>query len=702
MEETLGQQASDLVKVVLFGPESTGKTTLAARLAEHYQTLWVPEYAREYLQEKWDRTGKTCENHDLIPIARGQIRLENEAATRAERLLICDTDLLETKVYSETYYGGFCDPLLEEYALKNTYDLYFLTDIDVPWEADDLRDRPHQREEMFAYFKGALEHANRRFVILRGSLEQRLEKAISHIDNLLIMHEFSPEDLEFMKTQGYSPEKAAKQIEIFREGIPPVKLSKAAVVGDGILRLSQERQEALLTRFRNQRDALKVVKFTPASGAASRMFKALFGFLDSFNPGKDSLEAYLKQPEHADIKTFYDGLEDFPFYEQVRAMRSQDPSDPGAFLHAFVSELLSESGMNYGFYPKGLLAFHRYGKNLATPFEEHLYEGAAYAQAKGTAHLHFTISPQHEALFREEYQRAGQSVSQATSCRFEVGFSFQKPATDTLAVTPENEPFRDENGQLLFRPGGHGALIENLDEQDADVLFIKNIDNVVVRTAQEDVARWKEILGGLLLELQEEAFRYARMLEEGSLDLDLLMRIRDFLRDRLNVRFPESYHRLSPDDQVAVLKDKLNRPLRVCGMVRNEGEPGGGPFWIQDVSGNESLQIVESAQVDLQDASQQELFKDSTHFNPVDLVCGVRDAYGKKYLLQHFVDERQGFITGKTYEGRPLKALELPGLWNGGMAFWNTVFAEVPVSTFNPVKTVNDLLKPAHKGKGGE
>ncbi|MBC2837946.1 DUF4301 family protein [Robiginitalea sp. SC105] len=701
MEEALRQQPSGVLKVVLFGPESTGKTTLAKDLARHYREPWVPEYAREYLQDKWDRLQQTCAPEDLLPIARGQMELENRLARQAERLLVCDTDLLETKVYSETYYLGSCDPRLEEAALANRYDLYFLTDIDIPWEPDDLRDKPLEREEMFRHFQSALRENNRRFVILSGSRETRLETAVKHIDKLLdTMSNFTPADLEYMAEKGISPEKAEGQIETFREGIPPVRLHKAAVVGDGIVRFSSEEENRLQQAYRNRDGDLEVLKFIPASGAASRMFKALFNFLQDFDPETDSLEEYLAKPGHRDIRKFSQHLREFPFYGLVQSRIRGKATIREAELHEFVRELLSEDGLNYGFYPKGLLPFHNYDGTLVTPFEEHLYEGAAYASSGDTAALHFTISPQHSELFNKEFKAVNDRVSSEVARSFTVGYSFQKPSTDTIAVTPENTPFRDNEGRILFRPGGHGALIENLDEQDADLIFIKNIDNVVVRSDLGEVTRWKEILGGYLIELQQQAFSYSRMLSEGSLDHDLLNRIKAFLENRLNARFADGFQGLSIENQVAVLRDKLARPIRVCGMVRNEGEPGGGPFWITDRKGHESLQIIESAQVDTSDKEQETIFRESTHFNPVDLVCGVRDAYGEKYNLLNFVDEKQGFITDKTSEGRPLKALELPGLWNGGMAFWNTVFAEVPVSTFNPVKTVNDLLKPAHRTDG--
>ena len=506
------------------------------------------------------------------------------------------------------------------------------------------------------------------------------------------------EDKALLNEKGIPAGKVQDQIQTFREGIAPVRLRNAAVVGNGVLRFSGEEMETLREEYRKAIQGLQIVKFIPASGAASRMFKALFAFLSEFDPTSDSLEGFLNHPGNESMRDFYEGLERLPFYEIVRERMGERPgTSPGVFLHAFVREMLTPDGLNYGFYPKGLLPFHRYEATAATPFEEHLKEGASYARSSNSARLHFTISPQHHQLFREEYQRVSGNVESSTGCRFDVHFSYQKASTDTLAVTPENEPFRDGNGQLLFRPGGHGALLENLNEQDVDLLFIKNIDNVVPERSLLEVSAWKEVLGGYLIRIQGQAFSYARMLSEGKVDHDLLKRIHDFLATELNVRFPDSYSGYSLEEQIAVLKDKLARPIRVCGMVRNEGEPGGGPFWISDVHGNESLQIVESAQVDMEDEAQRQTFKEATHFNPVDLVCGVRDAYGKKYNLMNFVDARQGFITEKTYEGRPLKALELPGLWNGGMAYWNTVFVEVPISTFNPVKTVNDLLKPAHQ-----
>ncbi|MEZ4809558.1 MAG: DUF4301 family protein [Allomuricauda sp.] len=698
MEEKLGQEPSDLIKIVLFGPESTGKTTLAQELAEHYQTQWVPEYAREYLQGKWNREQKTCEPKDLMPIAYGQMHLENELSKRANQVLICDTDLLETKVYSEAYYVGHCDPVLEKYALRNTYDLYLLTYIDIPWEKDDLRDKPDERERMFAYFKETLEKYHRNFVILKGDRKSRFSTAIKHIDKLLPnMIDLSPKDLEQLEKKGISKEKVAHQMQTFKEGIPFVDLVKPAVVTDGILRFSEPQQKELIHYFEEHRGNLDLLKFVPASGAASRMFKAMFNFLEAYDPSKESLTAYLGRTGDKDAQKFTEQISKFPFYELIMERIKGKASSKDEEAYLFVREMLVEEGLNYGFYPKGLLPFHKYGPNSATPFEEHLKEATLYAKTHGKAHLHFTVSEQHDEMFLAEESKVSPKLTSETHTVFEISYSNQKPSTDTIAVDGGNKPFKNSDGSILFRPGGHGALIENLNDQDADIIFIKNIDNVVIDRNLEEVANSKKMLAGILKKVQDTAFRYAKMLEKGHLSQKEADGIKDFLEKELNVRFPENHTSLSLKDQCSLLGDRINRPIRICGMVKNEGEPGGGPFWIRDSAGNVSLQIIESAQIDMSNDEQVDILKSSTHFNPVDLVCGVRNHKGEKYDLLDFVDPKQGFITEKTQEGKELKALELPGLWNGGMAFWNTIFVEVPLVTFNPVKTVNDLLKPSHQ-----
>lgn len=698
MEEKLGQEPSNLVKVVLFGPESTGKTTLSQQLAEHYNTVWVPEYAREYLQEKWDREQKPCEPEDLLPIAYGQMQLENTLAKKANRILICDTDLLETKVYSEAYYLGYCDPILEEHALNNKYDLYFLTYIDTPWEADDLRDKPNERERMFAYFKGTLEKYGRKFVTLKGDKTTRFSTASKHIDKLLNdMIDLSQKDLEQLEKKGISKQKVSSQIATFKTGIPFMQLEKAAVVDDGILRFSNEEEAELIQYFEEARGNLDLLKFVPASGAASRMFKAMFNFLEVYDFKKESIADYIARTGDTAVQKYVEDMASFPFYDIIMERTTGKSSNKDEEIYLFVKEMLVSEGLNYGFYPKGLLPFHNYDSGSATPFEEHLKEASLYAKTDGKANLHFTISEQHDDMFKEEHTKAGPKIAGKTNTDFRITYSNQKPSTDTIAVDMDNNPFKNNDGSLLFRPGGHGALIENLNEQDADIIFIKNIDNVVIDENLEEVANSKKMLAGVLRRNQDKAFAYAAMFDSEEVSKERAMEIKTFLEKELNVRFPNGFETMASKEQLSILKDKLNRPIRVCGMVKNEGEPGGGPFWVNDSEGNTSLQIIESAQVDLSDSQQATILKNSTHFNPVDLVCGVRNHKGEKYNLLEFVDEKQGFITNKTKEGKELKALELPGLWNGAMAFWNTIFVEVPLVTFNPVKTVNDLLKPTHQ-----
>jgi len=504
-------------------------------------------------------------------------------------------------------------------------------------------------------------------------------------------------DIELLEEKGISKNKVLDQVKTFENGIPFVKLVSAAVVGKGILKFSADAEEELIGSFDSGRKNVSLLKFVPASGAASRMFKSLFKFLDDFDTSKESLEAYIERTKDTDIQQFADGIENFPFYQLVKNRLTEAFSSKGQEIYHFVREMMSKDELDYGFYPKGLLPFHNYGNHCSTPFEEHLREAAAYASTEGSALLHFTISEQHDEMFKNEFRAANDRVSKSTNTSFEVGYSNQKTATDTIAVDLDNQPFRNLDGSLLFRPGGHGALIENLNDQDADVIFITNIDNVAVTKYAGDIAKSKKVLAGYLLKVQEKAFAYAELLENGNPDADQLTDIKKFLEDELNAHFPDSYASFSLGEQLLILEDKLNRPIRVCGMVKNEDDPGGGPFWISDQKEHISLQIIESAQIDMSDSNQVDILKNATHFNPVDLVCGVRNYKGEKYNLLNFVDPKQGFIARKTKDGKELKALELPGLWNGAMAFWNTIFVEVPLITFNPVKTVNDLLKPAHQ-----
>ncbi|MGI9548109.1 MAG: DUF4301 family protein [Flavobacteriaceae bacterium] len=511
------------------------------------------------------------------------------------------------------------------------------------------------------------------------------------------MIEFTNKDHQQLMSKGINKKRILDQIQVFEEGIPFIKLERPAIAGDGILKFNTTDKKKLVKRFDKARDRFKLLKFVPASGAASRMFKMLFEFAESYDPDKEDIDAYISRSGNKEIERFRLELESFPFFKMVHDRIEGNYTNKGAELLAFVREMLEEDKLHFDFYPKGLLPFHSYSGQVVTAFEEHLKEGALYASSENRARLHFTVSEQHETMFHDIYQAIKGPLTKNTSVDYIVNFSQQKPATDTLAVNLENLPFREGDGSMLFRPGGHGALIENLNDQDTDIIFIKNIDNVVVDDYAEEVAFNKEVLAGLLIDLQDIAFGYADLLNKKDLVVEQLAEVKEFLEQQLNVRFADNYGSFSIAEQIEILKDKIDRPIRVCGMVKNEGEPGGGPFWVVDPHGHRSLQIIESAQVDKDDPEQLAIFENSTHFNPVDIVCGVKNYRGEKFNLLNFVDTKQGFISQKTKDGMALKALELPGLWNGAMAYWNTIFVEVPLVTFNPVKTVNDLLKSQHQ-----
>lgn len=514
---------------------------------------------------------------------------------------------------------------------------------------------------------------------------------------------FTKHDLEYIKNKGLTLEQVEKQIALFKAGIPFTKIVEAATVGNGIIKLNDKQTEEAISYFENNKDALSLLKFVPASGAASRMFKFLFEFLDSYNPKQSDLDSFTKDHDAKDIKRFLEGLEHFPFYKQVLAqfeaqgIQYSELSEGKKAWH-FVNTMLDENQLNFGDQPKGLLPFHHYDANtISTAFEEHLHEGALYASSNNKAKLHFTISEQHDAGFHDEFKRVKDKVEAETGVTFEVSFSYQQESTDTIAVTPENEPFRNDDDTLLFRPSGHGALLKNLNNLEADVVFIKNIDNVVISKYRTDVAKYKKMLAGILLKLQTESFTHLKTLEHPEISDQSISEIATFLEQDLKGKLSNTFATFNSSEKVDYLREQLNRPIRICGMVKNEGEPGGGPFWIEDENDKQSLQIVESAQVDLDNESQHNILKNSTHFNPVDLVCSVKNYKGESFDLEQYVNHNSAFISAKTKLGKALKALELPGLWNGSMAYWNTIFVEVPNITFNPVKTVNDLLKPAHQ-----
>lgn len=513
---------------------------------------------------------------------------------------------------------------------------------------------------------------------------------------------FTEQDIKQIKENGLAVNQVNKQVSLFKKGLPYINIHSAATINHGILKLSDNDQNHYLKYFDENRIRKAFIKFVPASGAATRMFKFLFDFLGDFKPDEETIDTYVNQKSASDLSVFHVGIKKFPFYKKVKQQLYNDYKDFDDLtinhqLLLFVKSMIDEDKLNYGNSPKGLLPFHQYKDNIVTAFEEHLYESALYASTNNKADLHFTISEQHNQRFKEEFKRIEEFVQRETNTKFNITYSFQKHSTDTIAVTPKNEPFRDENGSLLFRPSGHGALLENLNQLNTDVIFIKNIDNVVTNKFVDEVAKYKKLLAGILLEVQEQAFKYQEDLDDENISEAEIYEIARFLSNKLNVVINTGFENYSKKYQIEYLQKKLNKPIRVCGMVKNEGEPGGGPFWVKEESGTISLQIVESAQIDTNIKQQGEIFKKSTHFNPVDLVCGVKNYKGEKYDLSKYVNPNTAFITLKNKAGKDLKALELPGLWNGSMAFWNTIFVEVPLITFNPVKTVNDLLKDAHQ-----
>jgi len=507
---------------------------------------------------------------------------------------------------------------------------------------------------------------------------------------------FTEKDSADIEFRGSNLSTVKQQIGNFISGFPFLEIIKPATIADGIIRLTEDDTNNYIAHFDEKTaEGVSVLKFVPASGAASRMFKSLF-------EAKDKLASGVPESEVKDIKEiafFFNNLKRFAFYPDLKALAGRAPEDMPAI--EVLTLVLDEEGLNYGSLPKGLLRFHAYADGNRTSFEEHCVEGALYAkQSDGKINLHFTVSPEHQPKFEAHLQEIKAKYEKAFGADYAISFSQQKASTDTIAVTPENEPFRKDDGSLLFRPGGHGALIANLGELDADIIFIKNIDNVVPDYMKPETVKYKKALAGLLLKLQERIFRYQEIFEShhySALESAFYAEAANFLENVLNVKPPVNQYYTEKEDLYHYLKSKFNRPIRICGMVRNEGEPGGGPFWARNSDNSVSLQVVESSQIDFSDAQQKALVEQSTHFNPVDLVCATRNYKGEKFDLSEFIDPATGFISQKSLNGKELKAQELPGLWNGAMADWNTLFVEVSIQTFNPVKTVNDLLRKEHQ-----
>jgi hypothetical protein len=497
-------------------------------------------------------------------------------------------------------------------------------------------------------------------------------------------------DIKQIESKGLSLIDIESQLENFRKGFPYVNIVRPAIISDGIIKLSDTEVNAYEKLYSDLNP--DTIKFVPASGAASRMFKFLFEFYESC---KDQYKS-LQEIDNAEVKSFFENLNQLAFYTDLQKVLIDNKLDIKTLLvegkfKEILKYFLFDNGLNYGNKPKGVLLFHNYDSEPRTAFEEQLVEGVSYAKSeKGVVKIHFTISSEHEDLFQQVISDKLQKFEEEYNINFEISFSQQKSSTDVVAVDLQNELVRNEDNSLLFRPGGHGALIENLNDLDADIIFIKNIDNVVPDSLKQETILYKKALAGVLLSYQEKIFNYIQILESNEFDSELLMEIESFVKDDLCYNFSGS---LDSNNLLEI----LNRPIRVCGMVKNEGEPGGGPFWVKQNGGIENLQIVESAQIDQSKIENKEIIKSASHFNPVDLICATKNYKGEKFDLLNYRDLNTGFISKKSQSGKELKAQELPGLWNGAMANWNTIFVEVPIITFNPVKTVNDLLRKEHQ-----
>lgn len=536
---------------------------------------------------------------------------------------------------------------------------------------------------------------------LTTNVQKKKQKVKYIINNVYICpanhydynHMLTDTELQQIASKGISEEQLQSQLDSFEKGFPFLRLRAAAGTSNGVIvPTAEERESYVNTWNRYKQEGHRITKFVPASGAASRMFKAIFEFVD----------AVYDVPTTDFEKTFFGKIEQFAFYPALddacnvlEGMGVQALIEAGNYK-AVASAMLSEEGLNYGQLPKGLLQFHAYEDCARTPLEEHLVEAALYASSQGDAEVHFTVSKEHRELFEDMVQDNLSDYEQQLGVHLDVSFSEQKPSTDTVAANMDNTPFLNEDGTLLFRPGGHGALIQNLNDLESDIVFIKNIDNVVPDRLKADTTLWKQIIAGILVDTQIQVFAYLRLLDSGDYNHDDIENMIRFLRHTLCVD-RDDIKEMEDTELVCYLREKLNRPIRVCGVVKNVGEPGGGPFLAYNPDGSVSLQILESSQIDTGNPEYVRMFAEGTHFNPVDLVCGIRDYKGRKFNLPEYVDPATGFISHKSKSGRELKALELPGLWNGAMSDWNTLMVEVPLSTFNPVKTVNDLLREQHQ-----
>lgn len=511
------------------------------------------------------------------------------------------------------------------------------------------------------------------------------------------MELFTKHDISFFNQKEISTEIIAHQLHLFNEGITPIELVRPASVHDGICVLTNNEQLKLTTLYQKERHRLKIVKFVPASGAATRMFKDLITFSETFQPEKESFSNYAKRSKS--VKIFFENIEKFAFFKELNSELEKRKNEFNSLDDNWkklriAQLLLFEKPFEFTQIPKGLFPFHISKNEAITAFEEHFHEAVLYACQGSEIHLHFTISEAHQPLFKTELQHILPKLETLYKVSFKVSFSFQESNTDTIAVDLQNNPIRNKNGQIVFRPAGHGALLQNLNKIDADLIFIKNVDNVSIQKFSEENAFYKEVLAGKLLEIRKKCWEILHKIDKDDIQKKEIPILLNFLKE-LNIQIPEYIYKFRKKFALEYIFSQLNKPIRVCGMVKNEGETGGGPFWINDL-GEDSLQIIEGVQVNISNEKQSEILQQAGYFNPVDLVCSIKNYKGEIFDLSVFSDPKQAFISEKNYLDKPIKALELPGLWNGSMAKWITIFVEVPPLTFNPVKSVTDLLNPAH------
>jgi len=511
-------------------------------------------------------------------------------------------------------------------------------------------------------------------------------------------------DYQQLKEEGHTFEHLVDQIKIFELGLPPIILNRAAKINDGVKSFTVEQVLNYCRIFDDQIKYKSVIKFIPASGAASRMFKELQNFYTANNNStlNDLKSKSSLNKNYACILEFVLNIKKFAFYDELDSLAKKNNESVSSLIaenkiREIIELVISAGGLNYANLPKGEIKFHLYRNGSRTAFEEHLVEAVGYAQnPSGEIKIHFTI-PEESRQHLIDFLRRVKIIYKKNGLDFSISTSFQKKATDTLAVDLNNTPFRDSNGKLLFRPAGHGALLQNLNEINEDIIFIKNIDNISPEYLHPQTVKYKKLIGGILIEVQNQIFNFIRQIAAGNFIYEDIQSIENFSSKTLSITFPPEYNQLDINSRAKYLFNKLNRPLRVCGMVVNEGHPGGGPFWIEDDDRTQSLQIIESAQIDLNNEKQKLIFNSSTHFNPVDIVFSIKDYRGNKFDLYKYSNPSTGLIALKSKDSRELKSLELPGLWNGSMHYWNTIFVEVPKITFNPVKEVNDLLKAEHQ-----